>query len=124
MSILIRSNCTGVFTATAAYDAYGTTHLNGVVREVFIQVGKACSTDTSVKVIGEGSTRKVLVYVTDPSTLGRYYYPANETWSTGATVASTFGLANPVLYKERPRVIAAGTSGMDGESIIVRVLTE
>jgi len=116
---------TATFDATAAIDVTATTHLNGVVREVYLAVsGGTPSTSSSVKVVSVDSTRKVLCYVTDPSTLGEYYYPARATWSTSATVASTYGLAYPVMHQEQARVIASGTSGIDNKTLTVKIYVE
>ena len=114
----------GVFTvgATGNVDGYCTTHLNGTINEVYLSVDKPASVATVIKVIGEESTRKVLLYVADPSTLGRYYYPGQATWSTAGTPASTYGLAQPRLRKERPRVIADCTSGIT--TVTVRVYAD
>lgn len=108
---------TFTFDATGGIDGYCSTYLNGTVCEVYVVSSVAASTDASVKIVGE-STGKVVLHITDPSTLGAYYYPTCATISTGAVTASTFGLATPVLHKERPRVIASGTSGMDSTGTI------
>ena len=93
-------------------DDYCSTHLDGTIREIYIGVNAKATVTTTVKIVGENSTRKVIFYITDPSTLGTFYYPADLTQDCTSLLASTYHRVQPTLRKERPRVIATCTSGI------------
>lgn len=122
MSFVYAASVTSTADATGGLDAYCSTYLNGVVNDVYVKANKAASTATTIKIVGEYTTSHVILHIANPSTLGEYYYPSHATISTGAVTASTFGLANCSLYKERPRVLGDSSSGFTSVEVRVHVI--
>ena len=105
----------GTFTPAAiggGVDSYCSTYLDGTIREVYIGVNAKATVTTTVKIVSENSTRKVIFAITDPSSLGTFYHPTKLTYDCTALAASTYSRVQPILRKERPRVMATCTSGI------------
>ena len=100
-------------TSGSVTSAYGSTYMTGFVDNVYVAASSAVSTGIIVK-ITSSSTSNVILTVSNPSTLGVYYWPRGTASIGGTTVAIAdhpTSQAVPIsLFSERVKVAVVATT--------------
>lgn len=121
MSFIQKSTFSLAVTSSGAGTAAYSTVYTGLVYAVHVVPVKAGTTDQTVTITAETTTRNI-IKICDPSTLGAWYYPRKGVHnSSAAAVATSHLYATVPLANERVRVIAAGSSGTVSRTVAVTI---
>lgn len=122
MSHIVSFSKTVTLSTLGAYTGYSSEHLNGLIREVHVQVSTSTPT-SALLTITSTSTGNVILKAKDPGA-GTYYYPHRlAQGTTGAAIASS-GPAPIALVNDRLRLNFSSSSGIGSETVTMRMLLD